>query len=444
MVTIDELEVLLAGDHELRRIELKGSGMLRQNARFVAKVARATMAMGNLRDGGLVVIGIANDQVAAMLPGLNDAELADWSDFDLVTAALGKYSDPPVSFELHKFELSTGARVVVLEVAEFELDIHVCKRDFEGVLQGGQTYVRPRGKPESVPVPSSSEARELHNLAVDKGVRQFVRRAGAAGISLWDVADPADLGASAYANEVRTAWAASTPVTEPNAQALGAWVTTRGFTDVAVRPSTYQADRLTAGQLDQFVAEHAVSMRGWPVPFIDQRQRIQRHGIWIAQDIPSSGMPHGEAWRMFTSGQFLHRRLLATDLRDANELKPTAPDTTGAVAVWDVLLYMVEVAEFGARVATALGLDSVTFDIALEGIAGRQLISGDFWRELHGPYIATADRFEASVTLEVAALLKDPRGVGVVLAQHLLQPFGLDLPDEVLFDWQDEVFRRRR
>jgi hypothetical protein len=85
---------------------------------------------------------------------------------------------------------------------------------------------------------------------------------------------------------------------------------------------------------------------------------------------------------MFTSGQFLHRRLLATDLRDAQDLKPNAAAATGAVAVWDVLLYMVEVAEFGARMATALGLDQVTFDVGLDGIAGRQLISGDFCREL--------------------------------------------------------------
>jgi hypothetical protein len=52
-----------------------------------------------------------------------------------------------------------------------------------------------------------------------------------------------------------------------------------------------------------------------------------------------------EAWRLCTSGQLLHRRVLATDLRESAELAPDAVGAAGAVAVWDVLLYLVEVAE---------------------------------------------------------------------------------------------------
>jgi hypothetical protein len=424
-------------------MELKGAGMVRGNKRFVAKVARAAMAMGNLRDGGLVVIGIANDQIAAMGPGLSDPELAEWSSFDLVSAVVNQYIDPPVTFELHKFTLSNSSRVAVLEVAEFDREIHVCKKNFEDVLQDGQTYVRARRMPESVPVPSSAEARELHDLAIDKGVRESVRHAGAAGIPLGLVAAPAEVDARAYAAEVEAGWSAPNPVNQPDAGALGAWVTTPAFTDVAVRPGSFQADRLSAGELDRFVVEHSVSMRGWPVPFVG-REPLQRHGTWVGQDIPSSGLPHAEAWRMFTSGQFLHRRLLATDLRDAQELRPDVTGATGAVAVWDVLLYMIEVAEFGARMATALGLDQVAFDIGLDGIEGRQLISGDFWRELHGPYIAAGNRFDASVTVEVTRLLEHPRAVGVTLAQRLLQQFGLSLPDEILYEWQDKIFNGNR
>lgn len=154
----------------------------------------------------------------------------------VVSGALSQYSDPPVSFELHKMALTNGARVVVLEVAEFEHDIHICRETFEGVLQDGQTYVRPRGKRESVPVPSSADARELHNLAIDKGVREFVRRAGAAGIPFGQATAPDELEARAYAAEVETGWREPNPVNQPDAAALGAWVTTPGYTDVAVRP----------------------------------------------------------------------------------------------------------------------------------------------------------------------------------------------------------------
>lgn len=442
-MTVEEFEKLLAGDHELRRMELKGAGLVRGNGRFVAKVARACMAMGNLRDGGLVVIGIADDRIEAMEPGLSDEELAEWSDFDLVSAALGQYSDPPVSLELHKLTLTNGARVVALEVSEFEHDIHICGKDFERVLQRGQTYVRPRGKPESIPVPSSTEARELHNLAIDKGVREFVRRAGAAGIPLGHVTSPDELEVRAYAAEVEAGWRDPNPVNQPDPRAIGTWVVTPAYTDVAVRPGAYELDRLNPSELDLFVVEHSVSMRGWPVPFVG-REPLQRHGAWVGQDIPSGGLPHGEAWRMFSSGQFLHRRLLATDLRDAEDLKPFAAAATGAVAIWDVLLYFVEVAEFGARMATALGLDQVTFNVALDGIAGRQLVAGVSNRDVPGHYVASASRFEGSETVEVTSLLVDPAAVGVQLTQKILQKFGLRTPDTVLYEWQESTFQRTR
>ena len=438
MVTQEELENLLAQGHELRPLEVKGPASI-EDTSFVARVARAVMAMGNLRDGGLVVIGIADTHIAAMLPGLDAAQLAEWPDFDRVTAALAKYSDPPVSFELHMFTLRSGADVVVLEVEEFEHDIHICKKSYQGVLQDGHTYVRPRGEPRSVMVPSSADMRELHNLAVDKGVREFVRRAGAAGLPLnVPVVAPADADRAAFDEEYAQAWAEPTQVTEAEAGGIGDWVTMPAFTDISVRPVPYQRKRLPPGQLDRFVVEHAVRLRGWPVPFV-ANEPVKRHGSWIAQDVVA--MPHVESWRMFSSGQFVHRRLLATELRHSAEVRPNVSAATGAVALWDVLFYLVEVAEFGARLATSLSVDSVAFDVAIAGVNGRELVSGDFKRELHGPYLAAAERFDGTTVVDAAALLEDARGVGVGLAQQLLQQFGLDLPDQVLLDWQAQVLK---
>jgi hypothetical protein len=438
VVTQDELENLLAQGHELRPLEAKGPASI-EDKPFVARVARAVMAMGNLRDGGLVVIGVADTQVAAMLPGLDAVQVAEWSDFDRVSASLAKYSDPPVSFELHVFTLSSGADVVVLEVEEFEHDIHVCKKSYQGILQDGHTYVRPRGEPRSVTVPSSADMRELHNLAIDKGVREFVRRAGAAGFPLnVPLVAPADADRTAFDEELAQAWAEPTPVTEPTLGGIGNWVTTPAFTDISVRPGPYQSARIPRGRLDRFVVEHAVRLRGWPVPFV-ANEPVQRHGAWVAQDVVAS--PHVESWRMFSSGQFVHRRLLATELRHSAELQPVMAAATGAVAVWDVLFYLVEVAELGARMATSLSIDSVTFDVAIAGVKGRELISGDFKRELHGPYLAAAERFDGTTVVDAAALLEDARGVGVGLAQLLLQQFGLDVPDQVWLDWQAQVLK---
>lgn len=105
--------------------------------------------MGNLRDGGYVVIGIDDDRSREMLPGLSDEELAMWLVYDEVSEKLALYCDPPVSFDLAERTVRTGARVVVIHVHEFADIPHLCARDYERVLRRGAPYVRSRKKPET-------------------------------------------------------------------------------------------------------------------------------------------------------------------------------------------------------------------------------------------------------------------------------------------------------
>jgi hypothetical protein len=118
---------------------------------------------------------------------------------------MARYADPPVAFRLCRLTLASRAEVVVIEVSEFEDVPHVCKRDYPEILQKGMTYVRPRGKPESVPVPSSTEMRELLDLAITKGVREFIRRTGAAGVQFAAAPTVEDVEREAFVNEAEVA-----------------------------------------------------------------------------------------------------------------------------------------------------------------------------------------------------------------------------------------------
>lgn len=430
MVSRDELQDALTFGHESRSFEVKGPGNLSDSA-YCAKVARAVMAMGNLRDGGLVCLGIDETLMPQMLPGLDADQFTAWSDFDDVTDKMARYSDPPVSFKVHPLDLTSGAQVVVLDVTEFDHVPHVCKRDSQRDLQKGMTYVRPRGKPESVPVPSSSEMRELLDLATTKGVRDFISRAVAAGISLGGGPSMKEVQHGAFRRESMQAW-------EQPSEAIQQ-ILEHAYSDVAIQPGPIHEARLPPAKLGAFIENHAVRLRGWPVPYIDPRIPTERHGRWIGQTIEPQIVPHFEAWRMCTSGQFLHRRVLSTDTINSNELEPNDDRATGAVAVWDVLLYCVEIAELGARIATTLESEEVTFEYSLNGIAGRELISGDRRRELHASYLVQADSLQASRSVVTEELIAKPREIGVSLAQDIFGQFGLQLPDQVLMDWQDRI-----
>ncbi len=75
-------------------------------------------------------------------------------------------------------------------------------------------------------------------------------------------------------------------------------------------------------------------------------------------------------------------------------------------------------------------------------IEGRQLVSGDWKRELFGPYVISTDRLEGHHSASTVGLLADPRGVAIRIVQGLLGQFGLNLSDQVLMDWQEQVFPR--
>lgn len=183
MLTVEEIEELLQGGYELRGFELKGPGS-RADSHFFAKVARAALGLGNLRDGGHVVLGIDDADPAAMAPGLTPDDLATWLAYDDVARKLATYADPPLRFDVCERVLSSGARVAVVQVFEFADIPHLCAKDHPAGLREGALYVRPRKVPETSQVGSSVEMREIIDLATEKALRAFVERAQRAGLQL--------------------------------------------------------------------------------------------------------------------------------------------------------------------------------------------------------------------------------------------------------------------
>lgn len=183
MLDSSELEAMLASGYEQRAFELKGPG-LRTDKQFFAKVTRAALSMGNLRDGGFVVVGIDDKDPASLGPGLSSDELASWVDYDDVARGLAEYADPPVHFDLGTYTLSSGAQVVLLKVSEFSDIPHLCAKAYEPDLRRGALYVRTRKLPETAEVASSVEMRDVLDLATEKALRSYVETALRAGVRL--------------------------------------------------------------------------------------------------------------------------------------------------------------------------------------------------------------------------------------------------------------------
>ena len=178
-MTDEEFEALITQDIEGRRLEFKGPGPL-TDGRLVAQVTKAALGMANNRDGGNIVVGVAEIEGSPVRTGLEIEDLATWS-FDALADQLARYADPNVSFTLAMKEFE-DKQFLLIEVREFDEIPVLCKRAHSDLLREGACYVRTSRKPETSELPTQTEMRELLGLATEKGVRRYIEQLERLGI----------------------------------------------------------------------------------------------------------------------------------------------------------------------------------------------------------------------------------------------------------------------
>lgn len=219
-------------------------------------------------------------------------------------------------------------------------------------------------------------------------------------------------------------------------------IKSRGYWDVEVRPLPANASRFDYESLESVIERAAVRLRGWPVPFVDLREPWLRGDDWIGQDIDALTVSHLEAWRLFTTGQFVHLRALTVDWGEADLIAPRIPDQQ-VIPVWEILFYLTEVVELAARLTLKeTAPDSVSLRAKLAGMAGRGLVVGQHNRaEFFQPYAQQRAVLQAETTVKADALVADPREVALELARHLFLRFGWKPSIEQLRGHQQELNR---
>src|SRR6266850_7828954 len=161
---------------EGRSLEFKQS-MNAQDQLVKAKIARTIMAMANLQDGGRIVIGMKQVMPGWQPEGVRPEDFGHWST-DNIMAFTNAYADPFVECEVVQFKVK-GTDFVGITVREFRDLPVVCKLEFrapakqgaELILQRGALYIRSTRIPETVPVSTQTEMREILDIAIEKGVR---------------------------------------------------------------------------------------------------------------------------------------------------------------------------------------------------------------------------------------------------------------------------------
>jgi len=176
MVNGADIEFYIQHGKEERYLEYKGS-MVWTSDDTKVKIAQAMMAMSNLRNGGVIVVGMKEPQRGVWEHDImNDEQVASFTQDD-IAQWVNDYAVPAVQFTVEPFLLDTN-QFVIIKVREFDSFQTICRKTKQlggrAVLKKGAIYYRSNSKNESAPISSEEDMRELITLAKNKGVAREI------------------------------------------------------------------------------------------------------------------------------------------------------------------------------------------------------------------------------------------------------------------------------
>lgn len=166
---------------ESRSIDFKASSLWDD---LKLQMVRTTIGMGNLRDGGIIIVGASEHGDSWELTGITNDHLSTY-DVDDILDAVNKYASPPIKIDIVLVKYRNDEKFLAFQVHEFFDTPFVCKKnapDSNKILCAGEFYVRPAGKPRTIKVSSAEEMHDLLELAAEKRARRILEVAHRIGL----------------------------------------------------------------------------------------------------------------------------------------------------------------------------------------------------------------------------------------------------------------------
>lgn len=400
----DEVRDAISLNHEVRIVEFKSAGSPSDRA-FLAKVARACLAMANQRGGGHVLIGVDDSDPTSGPSGLATDQLLEWRNFDEVSNRINQYADPPLRLEVEARHHPSGTDIIVLGVEEFHDIPILCKKAFDRVLERGHLYTRSIAKPESSIYHSHAELREVLELGVQKGLRAFLDTVRHAGIELGPT--QRDLfveGLAPFYSDGRVEAITALP----------------HFTMLFL-PNVFESERVTYNELEIGLARAQVRVNGGAFPPLGSDTETSQHAITWHRPF----QPH-TAWRFDQSGAFVLVQKLGEYQRDSDAIgNPDDPRISGYVPIRKIVAEITRALALAARLMNLMDLDAATCELGMSNIRGRTLVVNDPSRSgLFADYIYGDEAWNVTLSLNLEHRTSGTLELAIDVALGLLHRFG--------------------
>jgi hypothetical protein len=139
------------------------------------RIILTALAMGNLRDGGIIVIGASERGTSWELTGIKSEHLETY-DVDIIIDVINKYASPNVDLDIVIVKYGNGAEFLAVQIREFNDTPIVCKKNGpqgKNIVEGA-VYVRPPGIAKTTRVMKASQMHDLLELAAEKRARRIL------------------------------------------------------------------------------------------------------------------------------------------------------------------------------------------------------------------------------------------------------------------------------
>lgn len=297
--------------------------------------------MGNLRDGGIIIVGVSERDDTWQLSGILKEHLETYDVDDLI-AQVNSYVSPHIDLTLVSVNYSGGQEFLAIEVGEFADTPLVCKKNGPNPkdLSEGSVYIRSFGKPETTRVTRAEQMHDLLELAAEKRARRILEVSRRVGLVL------GDSSIERFDKEIQNIESQlPVPILE------------EPYWHTNLRPEFYEVELISSlSECLKIVNQSRVKLGGWGYPSetFDVSQRSQG-ATWISG---WSDLGRLEYWRFYQSAQFLHlsnfwdqREEALNPWRQRSRVKGTRerPQVSGYVSISEIIFTTTGVFEFAAR-----------------------------------------------------------------------------------------------
>ncbi len=148
-------------------------------------ITRTSMAMSNLRDGGVIIVGVSERGDNWDLTGVNQEHLSTY-DYDDISDFIAKYASVPLELDVVVVCYRDSTQYLAIQVSEFSHLPCICCRNSPDDIRAfskGDVLIRPPGKPQTKKVQDANEIRDLIELAAEKRAREIIEISSRIGLA---------------------------------------------------------------------------------------------------------------------------------------------------------------------------------------------------------------------------------------------------------------------